>query len=55
MIDSGALLLQVARWQRPEPRQLMPRAEAVVGGESEGTEDEGGEMHCGLDFSPVMS
>ena len=22
---------QLARWQRPEPRQLMPRAEVVVG------------------------
>lgn len=30
MIDPGALLLQVARGQKPEPRQLMPRAEAVV-------------------------
>ena len=30
MIDSGARLSQVARGQRPDPRQLIPRAEVVV-------------------------
>lgn len=55
MIDPGALLLQVARGQKPEPRQLMPRAEAVVAVRAKAPEDEGREMHCRLVFFPVMS